>query len=69
MRQAAGEGAALLYSHSGLAADRDSPGASGWARSSADAGLCTRGRDKLPFWSANGRVPLQVPVLLPMPQG
>ena len=31
MRQAAGEGAALLYSHSGLAADRDSPGASGWA--------------------------------------
>ncbi len=29
VRQAAGEGAALLYSQSGLAADRDSPGGSG----------------------------------------
>ena len=31
VRQAAGEGAALLYSQSGLAADRDSPATSGWA--------------------------------------
>jgi Interferon-related developmental regulator (IFRD) len=31
VRQAAGEGAALLYSQSGLAADRDSPSTSGWA--------------------------------------
>jgi Interferon-related developmental regulator (IFRD) len=39
VRQAAGEGAALLYSHSGLAADRDSPAASGWAHSALSAGV------------------------------